>query len=457
MLKRLDLNPLLKSLSDDTDPEGLIKWVRDKRENHTYRSERIAFKDTNSWYFNEASNLVHASRGFFTIHGVRIYDIIRNRTFYQPIINQNEHGILGILVQKHAGVYKFLLQAKIEPGNACHIQLSPTVQATESNFKKKHKGAVPMYLSYFKEEGTGYGIIAEQLQSEHGYKFKGKANRNILVEVDEDLHVELHDNFRWFTLSEIAKGLCQENIINMDTRSVLSIIPFHMSMGDNHENNPIFNSLLFNDPGSFAGLRRWIQTHKAIKRFEVLDCNLDEICNHGWNLTDTCLSSEDCQDFRVIMLKVWADREVACWEQPIVEDMNEKLCGMICTVFKGVLYILIQICNEACSYSGAEVGPSLHNYHHGAPETDKRFLDYFVGENGKVIYNKLQSEEGGRFYHMVNRYAVSFVDDMFDVNDNFRWVSLAEVKEMMKEPCFVNIEARTLVACIQGLREELIS
>ena len=53
---------------------------------------------------------------------------------------QNENGILGIIRKKFNKEYRYLLQAKLEPGNINKLQLSPTVQATESNYKRVHGG-----------------------------------------------------------------------------------------------------------------------------------------------------------------------------------------------------------------------------------------------------------------------------------------------------------------------------
>ena len=64
---------------------------------------------------------------------------------------QNENGILGIIRKKFNNKYKYLLQAKLEPGNINHLQLSPTVQATESNYKRVHGGKKnPIFRTFFK-------------------------------------------------------------------------------------------------------------------------------------------------------------------------------------------------------------------------------------------------------------------------------------------------------------------
>jgi hypothetical protein len=45
---------------------------------------------------------------------------------------------------------------------------------------------------------------------------------NIIIEVPEDIKIELSDNYCWLTLGQIKKLLSYNNIINMDTRTVLS-------------------------------------------------------------------------------------------------------------------------------------------------------------------------------------------------------------------------------------------
>ena len=55
------------------------------------------------------------------------------------------------------------MQAKIEPGNINKIQLSPTIQATKSNFTQKHGGRKPNYLEYFLN-AVDHEIIVDQIQ-----------------------------------------------------------------------------------------------------------------------------------------------------------------------------------------------------------------------------------------------------------------------------------------------------
>ena len=88
-----------------------------------------------NWKLNK-KKIFHKSGKFFQIISIRAVSNFYKKKWDQPIIVQNEKGILGILMKKYNGRTKYLLQAKIEPGNINKLQLSPTVQATKSNYSR---------------------------------------------------------------------------------------------------------------------------------------------------------------------------------------------------------------------------------------------------------------------------------------------------------------------------------
>ena len=64
------------------------------------------------------------------------------------------------------------MQAKIEPGNVNYVQLSPTLQATKSNYTQVHKGRKPLFLDYFQERDN-CEVLLDQFQSEQGARYPG--------------------------------------------------------------------------------------------------------------------------------------------------------------------------------------------------------------------------------------------------------------------------------------------
>src|SRR6185437_14220725 len=204
---------------------AFLKWIDSRRKAVSVDIEQIPFSRLSKWYFDPGTgNLRHESGRFFSIEGIQIktnWGLVPS--WSQPIIDQPEIGFLGIIAKEFNGVLYFLMQDKIEPGNINFVQLSPALQATKSNYSKVHKGKTPNYLEYFNGEKK-VTVLLDQLQSEQGARFLKKRNRNMIVEVHEDIPV--YDDFCWLTLGQIKKLMHIDNLVNMDTWTVISGIGF---------------------------------------------------------------------------------------------------------------------------------------------------------------------------------------------------------------------------------------
>lgn len=79
---------------------------------------------------------------------------------------------------------------------------------------------MPLYFDWFKE-AQKYGVVLyDQIQSEQGSRFAGKRNRNIILLTSQD--VPVFPNYKWMTLGQIKQQMKIDNLVNMDTRTVLS-------------------------------------------------------------------------------------------------------------------------------------------------------------------------------------------------------------------------------------------
>ncbi|MBI2870558.1 MAG: NDP-hexose 2,3-dehydratase family protein [Candidatus Omnitrophica bacterium] len=208
--------------------EEIVAWLTRFRETSQNSVERIGIRDLEKWRVEEGTgNIRHESGKFFSIEGVRIQ--MKNRevaSWCQPIINQPEVGILGIIVKKIDGLYYFLMQAKTEPGNIDGYLISPTVQATKSNYTKVHGGRFPPFVEFFlNRRKDGRRSIYEGLQSEEGARFWKKNNLNVILEVDEGEFDEIPPEFCWMTLYQLKQLLLRDNFVNVCARSVLSCLP----------------------------------------------------------------------------------------------------------------------------------------------------------------------------------------------------------------------------------------
>ncbi len=136
---------LAESMARCPDPAGTVAdcaaWLADVERRSRLTVERADLAGLAGWV-DDGASIRHASGKFFAVEGI---EVSRPEspvgTWRQPILNQPEVGILGLLVRFADGVLHVLLQAKVEPGNAGGLQLSPTVQATRSNYTSVHGGS----------------------------------------------------------------------------------------------------------------------------------------------------------------------------------------------------------------------------------------------------------------------------------------------------------------------------
>ena len=188
------------------------KWFNSQKKLNKIRVKIKKLNDLENWNYGEKS-IFHISKRFFKIIGIEVKSNLAGKNWDQPIIVQNEQGILGII--KNKKTKKYLLQAKVEPGNKNKLQLSPTVQATKSNYQRIHKGKKTPYLNFFK--GNKVKFIS---QSEQGYRYLSKFNKNSIVEIEKKIKVL--KNFFWLSRKDLKYLIKRKSMLNMDTVSVFS-------------------------------------------------------------------------------------------------------------------------------------------------------------------------------------------------------------------------------------------
>lgn len=447
--------------------DDIFLWFDKIKKEERFEVNEIPFNQMDQWYFTEnTEKLVHQSGKFFRIEGLKVStNFGKTKEWEQPIINQPEIGILGILTKVFDGTRYFLMQAKMEPGNVNILQLSPTVQATKSNFSRVHKGKLPAYLEYFIDASKSK-VLIDQLQTEQGGRFLKKRNRNIVIEISDD--IELLPDFRWLTLREIKELLKIDNFVNMDARSVISTIPlvddiiisqleitpsskygFITSIGED-----LLSSILkkTNSYKTTDEIISWYTSQKV--NYEMISETIPLSSLKDWRITDRCIYNDE-RFFSVIAVKVCAGtREVSSWTQPLLKDLHFGLLGFVMKKINGVLHFLIQAKAEPGNIDCIELCPTLScsNFESVKKEQDQPpFFEYFAGtkKQATLVYDTLQSEEGGRFYQLQNKNMLVIVDDYepLELPANYMWMTLHQIMDFMRFGLF-NIEARSLISGI---------
>ena len=433
--------------------EELDAWLAHVNETEDVHLNRIELSKCEPWLYDRDAGIIRNADGsFFQIGGVRLLRDGKTEK-EQPIIIQNEIGFLGIICTKINGVWHYLMQAKIEPGNVNVVQLSPTIQATKSNFERKHGGKSPLFLDYFLKMQPDH-ILVDQIQSEQSSRFLCKRNRNVLLMVDEEL--EETENHRWMTLKQIKEWMHRENLINMDTRTVLSCIPYVL-LGEEGDvpfsNRPYFErSAQSIDRRTIVELYKEMNDYKMFCREPVQHVPLHEL--KDWRMLPDEVSHKSFYPFKVIYCDVEINgREVRHWRQPLIAANGSATIGLICCDDNGVLKFLVKPRAEIGCLDAIELGPTIQQDAGANAEEDaitKLFYRKLAAKEG-ILADIMLSEEGGRFYQEQNRNIIIQADreELEDLPKGYVLSDYGTLNLLTQINNCLNIQLRNLLSLLE--------
>jgi dTDP-4-dehydro-6-deoxy-alpha-D-glucopyranose 2,3-dehydratase len=444
--------------------DEILAWVAARNEEVHVSIRRSSLASDGFWFYDQAAGeITNRNRSFFHIRGLQQLRDGRLLT-EQPVIIQDEIGYLGIICKMFNGVLHLLLQAKIEPGNINKVQLSPTIQATRSNFLQKHGGGRPAYLDYF-IQAAHHEIVVDQIQSEQSSRFLKKRNRNMLIRVEED--VEVLPSHMWMTVGQVKQLLRVDNLVNMDTRTVLSCIPFYQATGAadrlaaHFEDQSLYRSIFSTRPVSWAGVYHDINNYKMFDDTETRLVPLDALDGWAWQGDEFVCRSE--ASFKVIFCDIEIEgREVKRWSQPLFEAIGRATFALFTAQIDGRRQFLVRLTPEVGCFDRLELGPTVQlepvetaDRHDAvqilileALETD--LLDASVPGDVRVLYDVLLSEEGGRFYHEENRNLVIEIDPsrLSPLPQGSLWLDFRTLNQLVQTNNVLNIQLRNLLVTL---------
>lgn len=408
----------------------LKKWIKDQKKKNKIFIKRKNLNLLKNWIISE-KEIYHKTRNFFQVIGIRVNTNLYKKTWDQPIMVQNENGILGILKKKINNEYKYLLQTKLEPGNINQLQISPTVQATESNYRRVHGGKKTQFLEFFLKKK----FIVKSKQSEQGLRYLNKFNTNYLLEIKTNLN--LPKNFRWFSKPELNYLIKQNNLLHMDTISVFSCA---IKKGNNE-------SLIYSN----EQLKRWFK--KQNNKFKISHKKIDISDIKNWKVKKNSISNLNKRHFSIIGLNIKTNcREVKNWDQPIIAG-KKGFAGFVIKNFKGTTHYLCRFVlkpglkggNISCTTNFSDINDFRNN--DNISSSEKKIIKFFFKKK-KYLYDTTHSDEGGRFYKTQVRRVIIKTNNEIDkkLDSKFIWVSHNQFLNLIKNR-MVDIEARLLFAC----------
>lgn len=410
-------------------------WLEDIRTRAHFKARPIPLEKSREWRYADGA-IRHNTGKFFSIIGVRYQDAA-GKMREQPLIEQREIGLLGFLSRTKEKNKELLVQAKLEPGNIGLVQLAPTCQATKSNATQAHGGKIPPMVETFK---NARDIYMSTLQSEHGFRFMGKRNKNILAEAPAKLeNAPFH---RWIGVDDVLSLAGADFVLNTDARSVLISSTWHDLVGRRpfSRYDTDFGRALSasanapTDERFTSGLMETVQQHR-VRAAEVKVIPLEIL--KGWKFNKASTQPLQGRDLLVRHLQIKTrGREVPEWDQPFIQTLNLQHFDLFCTMQSGLLRFLFVLQSEPGLLNRAELTVT-------ATSADQN--DFM---KGKIIAQCLQSEEGGRFYQDKSLYRIVLVPSTGTPIGRGHWLSLAQIQQLLVRGGYFTNEARSALSLL---------
>lgn len=458
------IDEIISSWSDEygnvNSTESILSWIEKLNKKTYVNINECSIASSTFWFYDDYNGeVLNRKRSFFSVKGMRLFE---NGEFVkeQPIIIQPEIGYLGIICKMIDGVLNFLMQAKIEPGNVNCVQISPTIQATKSNFTRVHGGKLPTYFEYFENSGR-YNVIYDQIQSEQSSRFYKKRNRNMIMLIDDD--IDIYPNFKWMTLGQIKKLMEIDNLVNMDTRTVISGIPFvnylasvdeKQGLREYFNDQALFNSIFRSDHAEILPqIYQKINNYKMFKDIKLVTIPLNQLID--WTVDEYGVTCKEQADFMVRYYDIEiSGREVQHWIQPLFKASGEATFGLLSTVIEEKRYFLVKLKPEIGSFDKVEIGPTIQWEPTHYFVNDDRIENAFrkmMKYKENVLVDVILSEEGGRFYHERNRNIIikCNIGTIPKLPEEYFWVDFGTLNYLTQINNCLNIQLRNLLSLIK--------
>ncbi len=139
----------------------------------------------------------------------------------------------------------------------------------------------------------------------------------------------------------------------------------------------------------------------------------------------------------------------------MIKPAQDGLCAFVCKEINGVIHFAVQAKLECGNHDIIELAPTVQcltgNYRN-SKDGVLPFLEYVLNvKKENVIFDTMQSEEGGRFFKEQNRNMLVMADETIsdELPEHYIWMTFNQICEFLKFNNYFNIQARSLMAAIQ--------
>jgi len=324
------------------------------------------------------------------------------------------------------------------------VQLAPSIQATSSNADRVHGGEVPPLQTAAR--AGAIETLSRVVASEHGTRFLGKTNANVLARVVAPLPSSAAH--RWIPVDELLELAGHDYTVNTDLRSVLISSPWRALI----DRRPFrrrddelsrWLAMSFESTGAADVARERVQRAAARVR-PGRTVPLDVLGEY--RRTDAGIEPVGGLGFRVRQIHVRvAGREVPVWDQPIVDSMGAGYVELWMRVDRRYPQFGFRLAVEPGLLNRVELTATVV----ASPGTTLPNT-----ESGLVLARVNQSDDGGRFFHDTSEYRLVLADDPDATaaaaadSDELIWLGLGDVEHLLAEGRWFTNEARIALALV---------
>jgi oxidase EvaA len=201
----------------------------------------------------------------------------------------------------------------------------------------------------------------------------------------------------------------------------------------------------------------WFNKKREESDMIVEEIGIDELDKWTVDKNSGNITHDSGGFFQVIGVKVTNtfDREVGKkgWTQPMIAKNPGGILGILMKRINGIPHYLLQAKAEPGNIGKLQLSPTLQattsNLLKAHGGSKPLFAEYFDEENNpNIIYAKWQSEDGGRFHLKSNYNMIVEVKEAKDLQipDSFIWVTLYQIKQLMKIENFVGPHVRGIIS-----------